>query len=164
MNGMRIKETVVALVFVYLVGNVFVSGGSMQNHDSNDNKTAAMHSEKVLIIDLTDGPEYQPLLVGKPQTCGMRSGRVYLKPGEDCGQHSTKAHEETLVFLSGKGTSLIGDGKAAYEVGQGKICYIPPHTIHNIKNTGTEPLIYIYCVAPIGSRAEDHTEEHQHQH
>ena len=108
-----------------------------------------MSSEKVLIIDLTNNSEYQPLLGGKSQTCGMRSGRVYLKPGETCGQHSTKADEEMLVFLSGKGKALIGGEETAFEVGQGKVCYIPPHTIHNIKNTGTEPLIYIYCVAPI---------------
>ena len=106
-------------------------------------------SENVLIIELKNDPEYQPLLTGEPQTCGMRAGRVYLKPGETCGEHSTDAHEETLVFLSGKGTSLIGEEKIPHEVGAGKVCYIPPHTLHNIKNTGTEPLVYIYCVAPV---------------
>jgi len=108
-----------------------------------------MSSQKVLVIDLTNNSEYQPLLTGMPQTSGMRSGRVYLKPGEECGQHSTKAHEETLVFLSGKGTAFIGEKETAFEVGQGKICYIPPNTLHNIKNTGDEPLVYIYCVAPV---------------
>jgi len=108
-------------------------------------------SGKVLLMDLNKNPEYQELLGGKPQTCGMRSGRVYLRPGEACGQHSTKAHEETLVFLSGSGMALIGEEGTALEVGQGKVCYVPPHTTHNIKNTGTEPLIYIYCVAPVNS-------------
>ena len=104
-----------------------------------------MPSGKALVIDLTDNPEYQPLLTGKPQTCGMRSGRVYLKPGEECGQHSTKAHEEMLVFLSGKGTALIGEKETAFEVGQGKVCYIPPHTLHNIKNTGDTACLYLLC-------------------
>ncbi len=25
----------------------------------------------------------------------------------------------------------------------------PPQTEHNILNTGTEPLVYIFCVAPV---------------
>ena len=109
-----------------------------------------MGCEKLLIIELKKEPEYQPLLTGVPQTCGMRSGRVYLKPGETCGRHSTEDHEEVLVFLSGKGVALIGEEQTPYEVGAGKVCYIPPFTMHNNKNTGTEPLVYIYCVTPVG--------------
>jgi len=112
-------------------------------------KVSVPSSEKILVMDLSQKPEYQQLLVGKPQTCGMRSGRVYLQPGQSIGRHSTEAHEELLVFLSGEGTALIGKEQTAFEIGQGKVCYIPPHTIHNIKNTGTETLIYIYCVAPV---------------
>lgn len=121
----------------------------MHHNAHHDYKAAMIPSGEALVIGLADNPEYQPLLGGKPQTCGMRSGRVYLTPGATCGQHSTKANEEMLVFLSGKGTALIGEGEAAFEVGQGRVCYIPPQTVHNIKNTGTEPLIYIYCVAPV---------------
>jgi mannose-6-phosphate isomerase-like protein (cupin superfamily) len=159
MSCVRVKGTVVALVFVCLAGCIFVSGCSMGN-----NKRVEMLSGKALVIDLTDAPEYQPLLKGVPQTSGMRSGRVYLKPGEECGQHGTKAHEETLVFLSGNGTAFIGEKETAFEVGQGKICYIPPNTLHNIKNTGDLPLVYIYCVAPVRQSIEDHTEEQGHQH
>jgi len=104
-------------------------------------------SERVLVIDLDKNPEYQRLLKGEPQTCGMRSGRVYLQPGTNCGQHSTKDHEELLVFLSGQGLMLIGE-EDSFQVGEGKVCYIPPNTVHDIKNTGSKPLIYIYCVAP----------------
>lgn len=100
------------------------------------------------VIELAKTDQYQPLLEGSPVTHGMRSGRVFLKPGESCGQHSTKAHEETLVFLAGAGKAIVGDGKEL-QVGCGKIVYIPPHTDHNIENTGVEPLVYIYCVAPI---------------
>ena len=108
-----------------------------------------MLSEKeVHIINLEEGREYQELLGGKPQTCGMRSGKVHLWPGESCGQHSTNQHEEMLVFLSGQALVLIGEN-TSFQVGQGKVCYIPPHTVHNIKNIGGKPLIYIYCVAPV---------------
>ncbi|GAH77637.1 unnamed protein product [marine sediment metagenome] len=103
---------------------------------------------KVCIIDLKNDTEYQKLLSGKPQTCGMQSGRVCLQPGETCGQHSTNQNEEMLVFLSGQGLAIIGENDS-FQVGKGKVSYIPPNTTHNIKNTGTEPLVYIYCVTPI---------------
>jgi len=105
-------------------------------------------SEKVLIIELSKNAENQKLLDGKPQTFGMRSGKVYLSPGQACGQHSTKDREEILVFLSGRGELLIGQGDR-FEVGRGKVSYIPPHTIHDVKNTGSDPLVYVYCVAPL---------------
>lgn len=111
-----------------------------------------MSSEKVLIIDLNKSAEYQELLDGKPQTSGMRSGRVYVNPGQSCGRHSTKHHEEVLVFLSGQGLLLIGQ-EESFQVGEGKVCYVPPHTVHDVKNTGTEPLIYIYCVAPVSGES-----------
>ncbi len=111
-------------------------------------------SEKVLIIELNDKAEYQRILEGQPQTLGMRSGRVYIHPGRSCGWHSTKNHEELLVFLSGRGLLLIGE-RGSYEVGEGKVCYIPPYTNHDVKNTGTEPLIYIYCVAPTSDEPKE---------
>jgi len=112
-------------------------------------------SQKPFVLELQDSEEYQPLLRGNPQTCGMRSGRVYLKQGETCGEHTTGAHEETLVFLSGKGRSLIGPEKEAMEVGVGKVIYIPPHTIQNIGNPNSDPLVYIYCVAPITESGQE---------
>jgi mannose-6-phosphate isomerase-like protein (cupin superfamily) len=122
-----------------------------------------LSSEKVLVIELNDKAEYQRILEGQPQSRGMRSGRVYINPGQSCGRHSTKKHEELLVFLSGRGLLLIGesgygglrpDEQDSYEVGEGKVCYIPPNTEHDVKNTGAEPLIYIYCVAPAGEESE----------
>ena len=112
-------------------------------------------SQKVIVTDLNDLAGYQRLLEGKPETCGMRSGRVYLGPGDSCGRHSTKQNEEMLIFISGQGLLLIGE-KDRFKVGQGKVSYIPPDTVHDVKNTGSEPLIYIYCVAPVnGNRASE---------
>jgi mannose-6-phosphate isomerase-like protein (cupin superfamily) len=106
-------------------------------------------TQKPLVIDLLDNSEYQSLLRGEPKTCGMRSGRVFLKPGEECGEHSTGAREELLVFLSGNGQAEI-EGELL-DVGAGKVVYIPPETTHNIRNNSdAEPLSYIYCVAPAG--------------
>ena len=112
-------------------------------------------SRKPFVLELQDNNEYQQLLEGYPQTCGMRSGRVYLTQGQSCGEHSTGAHEEILVFLSGHGISLIGREKKALEVGSGKVIYIPPDTLHNIENPNSDPLVYIYCVAPAKVDSED---------
>jgi len=105
-------------------------------------------SQKVLVIDLDEKPENQRLLAGEPQTYGMRSGRVYLSPGQACGLHSTKDREELLVFLAGEGELIIGQDNS-FQVGKGKVCYIPPQTDHDVKNTGSEPLVYVYGVAPV---------------
>jgi quercetin dioxygenase-like cupin family protein len=42
-----------------------------------------------------------PLLQGTPQTTGMRSGFVRLKPGATVGWHTTGKNEEALVILRG---------------------------------------------------------------
>ena len=108
-----------------------------------------MAAQGAFTVDLNDKAEFQRLLEGKPQTLGMRSGRVHLPPGQACGQHSTKNHEELLVFLAGKGELQVGGG-ARHPVGVGKVAYIPPETLHDVSNTGLEPLVYVYCVAPAG--------------
>jgi len=106
-----------------------------------------MADKKAFVIEINDKKEYQRLIPGTPTTFGMKSGRVYLEPGQDCGVHSTENKEEQLVFLKGEGTAEIAGEKLA--VGAGRVCYIPPQTEHNILNTGNEPLIYIFCVAPV---------------
>jgi len=89
-----------------------------------------------------------PLLKGMPQTSGMRGGAVKLRPGESVGWHSTTEHEEALVVLRGKGTVKI-EGKADVPVHENMLAYIPPATKHNVTNTGTELLEYVWVVAAI---------------
>ena len=101
----------------------------------------------VTVFELNDKKEYQRLIPGAPDSHGMKSGRVYLEAGAECGLHSTHDKEEQLVFMSGKGTAFIGDEK--YEIGAGKVMYIPPHTEHNMVYTGDEPLVYVFCVTPV---------------
>ncbi|MGH2272819.1 cupin domain-containing protein [Anaerohalosphaeraceae bacterium U12dextr] len=106
-----------------------------------------MEARKPFYVDLNDSQEYQRLMQA-PQTLGMKAGRVFLGPGDECGSHSTEAREELLVFLNGRGQAVFG-GKDRLLVGKGKVLYIPPHTQHNIVNTGSDPLVYVYCVAPV---------------
>jgi len=107
-----------------------------------------MKEEKPIVVYLEGTNKYQPLLQGRPQTQGMRSGRTSLLPGQDCGEHSTNDNEEILAFLAGEGEVII-EKNSILQVSVERISYIPPETIHNVKNTGDEPLAYIYCVAPI---------------
>jgi len=88
-----------------------------------------------------------PLLQGAPQTTGMRSGFVRLKPGGTVGWHTTGKNEEALVILHGQGEALI-DGQAKRAFVAPAFAYIPPATRHNVSNTGKDLLEYVYVVAP----------------
>jgi len=90
-----------------------------------------------------------PLLRGAPQTAGVRSGFVRLRPGESVGSHSTNEHEEALVILRGKARVDV-EGHAAMAVSSRTLVYIPPRSRHNVTNTGKDMLEYVYVVAPIG--------------
>jgi quercetin dioxygenase-like cupin family protein len=89
-----------------------------------------------------------PLLRGKPQTGGMRGGSVRLKPGESVGWHTTAGNEESLVILRGSGVANI-EGRADLPLSGKNLAYIPPATRHNVTNTGTEVLEYVWIVAPV---------------
>ena len=84
---------------------------------------------------------------GAPQTAGMRSGFVRLKPGETVGWHTTGQNEESLVILHGEGEALI-DGQPKQTFVAPAFAYIPPATRHNVSNTGKTLLEYVYVVAP----------------
>jgi mannose-6-phosphate isomerase-like protein (cupin superfamily) len=92
-----------------------------------------------------------PLLQGAPQTAGMRSGFVRLKPGESVGWHSTGSNEESLVILHGEGAALV-EGQPKRSFAAPHFLYIPPATRHNVENTGREVLEYVYVVAPVAAR------------
>jgi quercetin dioxygenase-like cupin family protein len=87
------------------------------------------------------------LLKGAPVTSGMRGGSVKLKPGESVGWHSTNQSEEALVIQRGSGKASI-EGGADVALREGVLAYIPPATRHNVTNTGSELLEYVWIVAP----------------
>ena len=92
-----------------------------------------------------------PLLRGTPQTAGMRSGFVRLKPGETVGWHTTGKNEESLVVLHGRGEARI-EGQPPRAFAAPALVYIPPATRHNVANTGESLLEYVYVVAPAKGR------------
>jgi mannose-6-phosphate isomerase-like protein (cupin superfamily) len=108
----------------------------------------AARAPRVITLDLAaDG--YQALLRGRPETAGMRSGLVVLKPGASVGTHNTGAHEEQLVVLEGEG-EFRADGAEPLAINTRSTVYCPPHCEHDVVNTGQLPLRYIYVVAEAG--------------
>ena len=103
---------------------------------------------QALVVPLNCPEGDCPLLRGAPQTTGMRSGFVRLKPGETVGWHTTGSHEESLVIFHGRGETRL-EGQAPRPFAAPAFAYIPPATRHNVANTGTEILEYVYVVAPI---------------
>jgi len=111
--------------------------------------TAALRSQtpQPLAVPLACAQRDCTVLNGAPQTAGLRSGFVQLKPGQAVGWHTTGQNEEALVVLRGKGTALI-EGRPGLPFAAPALVYIPPATRHNIENTGSGPLRYEYVVAP----------------
>ncbi len=97
---------------------------------------------------LSAAAEYQALLTGRPQTCGMRAGRMVLSNGGSNERHSTGAHEETLVILAGSGQVRF-EGHDAIAVTAGEVVYIPPNTVHQVFADAGVELRYVYVVAPV---------------
>jgi mannose-6-phosphate isomerase-like protein (cupin superfamily) len=110
--------------------------------------TPALYSQRQpLTLPLECAGKDCSLLTGSPQTSGMRSGFVRLKPGESVGAHSTENQEETLVILRGKGEAKVEGRTLSFS--SGMLVYIPPRSHHDVKNAGDEILEYVYVVAPI---------------
>ncbi|MFQ5953203.1 MAG: cupin domain-containing protein [Candidatus Omnitrophota bacterium] len=99
------------------------------------------------VIKLKGDEKYQRLLGGMPETLGMKSGYMTLKPGKSVGEHSTDSKEEAIVILQGRG-EIFCSGKPPIVAEEKTLVYIPPDTKHDVKNTGTDILKYIYIVSP----------------
>ena len=99
-----------------------------------------------LVIDLPhDKKDYFEIL-HESNAVKMRSGMVTLQPGEDCGSHNTEDYEELIIVLEGCG-EVETEGTGKREIRKGQVAYNPPQTEHNVHNTGTEQLRYIYVVS-----------------
>ena len=107
-----------------------------------------MDKLKPLRVKLTGNKKYLRLLGGSPDTAGLRSGYVRLKPKEEIGHHSTESKEEVLVILEGKAKVCFDRNPSILSAGNSFV-YIPPHTGHNVINVGNTVLKYIYIVTPV---------------
>jgi mannose-6-phosphate isomerase-like protein (cupin superfamily) len=105
---------------------------------------------QVKVVPLPRGQEnYTKILGGPPETTCLKSGYINLEPGKSVGMHSTNGYEELIVPLEGEGELLLV-GTEPLTLRPGSVLYIPPQTAHDVHNTGTQPLKYIYVVAKPG--------------
>ena len=100
---------------------------------------------RAISVEPGDGA-YRRLLGGPPETGALKSGLVTLAPGSAIGEHDTERNEEVLVPLAGSGELRI-PGEAPIAIRPGLITYAPAHTLHDVVNTGAEPLRYLFLLA-----------------
>lgn len=102
---------------------------------------------KTVKLDLNNG-NYQRLLKCGEEAEVMHSGFVTLQPGETVGKHSTENREEVLIVFEGQGKFILND-ENELKLEYGYIAYCPPHTEHNVLNTGDAPLKYVFVVSRV---------------
>jgi quercetin dioxygenase-like cupin family protein len=90
--------------------------------------------------------DYQRVLGGPPQTVSMHSGLVVLSPSKSVGKHSTDNYEEAVIVLAGSGEMRITGGET-FKLKENTVAYCPPRTEHDVVNTGSQPMRYLYIVA-----------------
>jgi mannose-6-phosphate isomerase-like protein (cupin superfamily) len=71
---------------------------------------------------------------------------VVLAPAKSVGKHSTKSYEEVVIVLAGTGEMRITGGKTM-KLRPDVVAYCPPKTEHDVVNTGSVSLRYLYIVA-----------------
>ena len=86
-----------------------------------------------------------------PNTVGAKNLRFALgvfDPNEGLVPHIHPESEEVYYVIKGKGTVYIGEERKEIPIEPEIALYIPPGTIHGVKNTGKEKLVVAFFVAP----------------
>lgn len=85
------------------------------------------------------------------QATNFSMGYVTLEP--EGGQVPWHNQEQEEVYFVVSGTGQMCLGEEMQELKAGEAVYIPSGVFHQLTNTGTEPLIMIYCYGPAGDVA-----------
>jgi len=77
-------------------------------------------------------------------TTALTTGVSTVPPGQALAPHR---HEivESYFFIHGHGVLALGGDE--YKVGAGSAVYIPPLTVHGVRNTGSTTLQFFYVFA-----------------
>ncbi len=86
----------------------------------------------------------EELIIKPPASKILKSRKITLEPGGEIGEHITENKEEIIIVLRGT-TTLLKEGKSV-QLEQHQSHYIGPNIKHNIKNTSTSILEYVYVV------------------
>jgi len=138
---MNLRRAIPEIILFAWAAVMLCAAGSAQSAE----REIAKPQPKVIQLD-TAGKREQQLLSGPPETVTMRSGHILLQPGQSVGKHSTGHNEEMLVVLEGQGRMVFDDG-SHLDLSANHVLYCPPATAHDVLNTGTGVLRYIYIVA-----------------
>jgi len=116
-------------------------------HKVTKNKAKKNHYQLIPFIKKlsNNGIKYFELL-NADNASKMRSGLVALNPGDNIGEHNTGEYEEMLIILSGEG-EIEAEGMERKKITAGEIAYNPPETKHNVINTGSKIMKYIFVVS-----------------
>jgi len=104
-----------------------------------------MKTTKPFIRKLYTKRKFKRLLGNSRVKKGLCSGFVSLKRSESIGAHSTGRKEEIIIITGGKGEASIG-GKQ-FLLKKGMVLYVPPDTLHDLKNVSSGFLKYVYVTA-----------------
>jgi mannose-6-phosphate isomerase-like protein (cupin superfamily) len=94
------------------------------------------------------GGQVSHLLLAEGQF-GSRNLAVTWVEGAPGSQQPVHAHadsEQAYVIVRGSGRMILGDDESY--VGPGTLVFIPPGTLHAIRNDGDEPLVYVSATSP----------------
>ncbi|MBU2502867.1 cupin domain-containing protein [bacterium] len=86
------------------------------------------------------------LVLGSEDGVPHFSFRVFtLEPGGHSPHHSHEV-EHLNFILSGRGALMDGDGNLN-PIEAGEFAFVAPHDVHQFRNTGDEPFVFI-CAVP----------------
>lgn len=99
-------------------------------------------------VTITGTSRFQRLLDATAGSVHLKSGSVLLAPGKDIGAHVTAGKEEFIIVLKGR-AKIVFEGSRPIRAERHSCVYVPPETLHNVINSGTSCLHYIYVVCPV---------------
>jgi mannose-6-phosphate isomerase-like protein (cupin superfamily) len=109
--------------------------------------------DRVPAFTTKDGSEIRELLAHRNSCIRNQTlAEARLPPGGSTLRHYHVETEEIYYVLAGQGEMRVGE--EIRKVGPGDAVAIPPGAIHQIANTGSDPLRFLCCCAP-GYEHED---------
>jgi quercetin dioxygenase-like cupin family protein len=114
--------------------------------DNNSGKSFEKHGKVPFVKSLPADSKSHFEILTKAEALVLRSGMVTLKPGDNVGSHNTEDYEECIIVLEGSGEIEV-EGLGRQKITARQAAYNPPHTQHNVYNTGDHVMRYIYIVA-----------------
>ena len=120
---------------------IFLLAGCKQNTDTNQSKESFTTN---IVKETKANTNFRKVIF-----TGTKSQLVVmnLKPGEDIGEETHKAVEQTIYLYSGNGKIVLNGVEKPFKAGD--VAIITPGTKHNIINTGKAPLrIFTVYIPP----------------